>query len=344
MVLGMHSHLSSRSTGLLRGGFLGVDAFFVLSGFLITTLLLDEHARAGRIRLNRFYARRALRLLPALIVFVLLSVLFALTYASERQAAAIWSAVVPALFYYLNWGVIWGVVLSDFPDQIFAHTWSLAIEEQFYLVWPPFLSILLRLHIPRPGILVLVCGGIGASATLRALVYSRDPSFWARPFAGTDTRADAILMGCLLGLLMSWRMLPESPRFRTVIRGAALASAGFFVYLLGSVTSGSPFLYRGGFTLVALAVAVVILEVFNPGPSLFAGTLELPPLVWLGRLSYGVYLWHFPIFILLAPSLGVRDPSVGVLVSAVGTFAVATVAFYALEQPFLRLKDRFKAA
>jgi peptidoglycan/LPS O-acetylase OafA/YrhL len=338
--------------GWARGGFLGVDTFFVLSGYLITSLLLIEFGRSGLIHLRAFWARRARRLLPALfLVLGVVSLWVAFAWPSD-QLGTVRGDGLATLFYGANWRfVLTGqsyFALVSLPSP-FRHAWSLAIEEQFYLVWPLVVLACLRLGRGRTRILAAVCAlGSIASIVLMAALY--DPLDPSRAYYGTDTRAHALLIGALLAIVLRrWtaptggvqdaRTTPKSVRSRVggaVLAGAGVVAAGICVVAYVSISDKSSMMYRGGFALFALAVAGVIASAVLPGPSPVRRLLALAPLVWVGRISYGVYLWHWPVQLAMTSQrVGVDGVALDLL--RVGTtLAIATLSFYAVEIPIRR--------
>jgi len=329
--------------GLLPGGFLGVDLFFVLSGFLITSLLVEEWERHGSIRLGRFYLRRALRLLPALFTLVLCCYLYAVLFR-PAEVAAYRKEMLVALCYVSNWPT-----LHHVAQPWLGHTWSLSLEEQFYLIWPLLLYGMLRLGLSRSWIVPLVCAGIVASAAFRAGWFawhhhdSDRGALVARLYFGLDSRADALLSGCLVALLAAWNLLPRSRRALFVIGAGSLTSA--LVLSLMFLRSGfdhSQFYYVY-FALVALMMALILVRLLLGQPRIVAAVLGARPLVAIGRLSYGLYLVHIPIIAwLFGHELGWDHP-VRTVLAVVLIFLAALLSYYVVERPFLRLKDRFSA-
>ena len=295
MVLAFH-------LGLLPGGSLGVDVFFVLSGFLITTLLVEEWERRGAIRLRSFYLRRALRLLPAFIVLLFICGLSSFLLPTAKEAAVRQREVMVAACYVANWP---GLHHTGMP--LLGHTWSLSVEEQFYLVWPAILCLMLRLKLPRRRILLLVIAGILLSASLRMVLYRLHrvpgPENWAnvsRLYMGSDTRADALLVGCLVGLSAAWGLLPKSRDFALRFRIVALVSAAGLGYMSWASALDHSQYYHGLFTLVALMVAAILVRQLT-APGRANSLLESAPLVGIGRISYALYLFHMPILSWLKP-------------------------------------------
>jgi peptidoglycan/LPS O-acetylase OafA/YrhL len=321
------------------GGFLGVDVFFVLSGYLITTLLLRGHARSGRIRLSEFWARRARRLLPGVMLLVAACAVVIASSAPVATVPARRSDLLATLLYYANWHFI----ASD--QSYFAmftgasplrHAWSLAIEEQFYLVWPLVVLIVLYLAAGRRRILfALIVLGIGVSVARMASLY--DAANPSRSYYGTDTRAHALLIGAALAVLLLRR-----PALLTHARARAAATWLGPVMVLAvlaafaTVGEESYFYYHGGSALFALAVAAALWVIEAVPGSIPGSVLSWAPLRWVGRVSYGLYLWHWPMGIWLsAPSLGLADRPRQVLEVAL-TFAAATASFYLVEWPVRR--------
>ena len=339
-VLGVHSGLSWAG-----GGWAGVDVFFVLSGFLITALLLEEWQRTGAISLRRFYLRRALRLLPALLVFLAVCWLFARTCLSHRQEVLTRQGVLSALGYYANWRIF------RHPDvhDLLTHTWSLSVEEQFYFLWPLALAVLLRLRLGRPALFGLVLAGAAGCAVLRAWFWQGSHAF-PELYMRLATRADTLLIGCLTALLASWGLLPRAGWGRALLRLAAWAALPYLGLVLVYGRHTSDGWYYGGYTLLAAACAVLVAALVSGPPRALAWLLEARPLVWLGRLSYSLYLWHYPLCLVhgayvarLGRLLGTPVPEVLRLpLLYAAALLAAVLSFYLVEQPFLRLKNRWE--
>jgi peptidoglycan/LPS O-acetylase OafA/YrhL len=315
------------------GGGIGVDVFFVLSGFLITGLLLDERGATGRVRLPAFYARRALRLLPALLlVLAFLLVWSVVGGLGAQQVGELRRGVVFTLVYAAN---LQTAFLGELPPfSLTAHMWSLAIEEQFYLVWPVVLVLLLRAGLRRRAVLVVVLAAAAASALWRAHLW-HGPADVLRVYYGPDTRADGLLIGCALALVASRARLPRLPVL-TVLGGAFLVGQVRLDTHLGS------FGYEGGYVLTALAAAAVLVGVVGAPAALPARLLGGRPLAAVGTISYGLYLWHWPVFLILNPGRLELDWFPLQVVRFAVTFAVATASYLLLERPALRLRRRFR--
>jgi peptidoglycan/LPS O-acetylase OafA/YrhL len=315
----------------IKGGFLGVDLFFTLSGFLITSLLVEEWATTGTIRLRSFYARRFLRLIPAVLVVIAVSAPF-----------VPWLWTVLALCYVANWGVAYGY----FGVSPIRHLWSLSVEEQFYIVWPTLLVTLLRLRTPRRLIYAIVVS-LALASTVFKIVAWHTPEDWTRLYSGSDGRADQLLIGCLLGLFVSWSALPRSRWFRRLVAILALPAIGFLGWLIVHAAVYWEFFYhQGGFVLVALATAVLLLHLVTAPFRWLAAVLEWKPMVAIGRISYSLYLWHQPVGWFTDPRhvefLPVLPRYVLMAIRVALSFALALASWAWIERPMLRLKRRFE--
>jgi peptidoglycan/LPS O-acetylase OafA/YrhL len=329
--------------GHLRGGFLGVDLFFVLSGYLITSLLVQERARHGTTKLGAFWARRAKRLLPAL--FLLLAgvgVLIAVL-APAADRGRLRGDGLSSLFYVNNWVRVgrttsyWDMFRDPSPLD---HMWSLAIEEQFYLVWPlVFLGVcaLVARRVRSTDrtafrALSLIClAGTGLSFAILAALYH--PGSTNRAYFGTDARVGAILLGGLLALAgAAWQWSPPR-RPAWAVNAAALVAMAVLGASVVFVDGLAPWYYRGGLLAFAVATVVVIATTTGGRGGLVAGGLSWAPLRGLGLISYGVYLWHWPVIVYLTPR---RTSLHGVTLDAVRvgvTLAVALASYHLVEQP-----------
>jgi peptidoglycan/LPS O-acetylase OafA/YrhL len=333
IVLVILSHIPKFGLG---GGFIGVDVFFVLSGFLITTLLLEEWRETGGISLGAFYARRALRLLPALIL-MLLAVVVVSAWTEPRPAAGeMRMSALMTLLYSANWFLAY----RAYPRLELSPTWSLSVEEQYYIVWPVLLVLLLRMKWSKRAIAAFVIAAILASVGTRAWLWSTTGSF-ERVFFGSDTHADGLLLGSLAGLLLSWGACPRSAALIRGFNWSAHLALGFFAVFLFIGWPADPYLFQGGYLALNLgATALLLCLISSPWPALRL-LFESAPLVWVGRVSYGLYLWHIGAFWILSRtpwSGGNRHWPLAVAL----TFAAASASYYGLERPILKLKRRFE--
>ena len=314
---------------LFPGGFLGVNVFFVLSGFLITTLLLERRGVEPH-PIRTFYARRALRLLPAVVGLLVAILVYALAVDSGVSRALASLPVV--LTYTTNWAALAGVDVS----QYIGHLWSLAIEEQFYLVWPLLLFAGFRAGCSRRQLLWLVLGLAVVAAAWRASLWDTGHG-WLRIYIRTDAQADSILIGAALALLPYERLL-DAGRAATRAGIAWLALAGI-VAAAELIQPWSGTLYLGGFTVLAVVAAVLIALVLRPGAGPYR-LLASAPAVALGRLSYSLYLWHFPVFLVVAQRTADWTPALRVLVAWPIAFGAAVASYRLLERPALHIKAR----
>jgi len=323
---------------LVRGGFLGVDIFFVLSGFLITSLLVEEWNRKGLISLKDFYIRRALRLMPAVFLLIFITATLALIVLDKRIATETYQGIWLTLSYLSNWFYAFGYFSPNNPLGI---TWSLAIEEQFYLTWPLLLSLALRFKLGRRWILYILALFIALISLHRKILAEHYGPSILRLYYASDTRADTLLMGCLLGLLVSWNLLPHNKKLEISVKSLAAVGVIFLGYLVGTKSWVCLMLYqRGGYTLVALSIAAILTVVIICPPKFALLVLKFPPLVWIGRISYGLYLWHWPIrwFIYPKEALPASEQLVAVVVLSL---LLTGLSYHFVEKPFLRLKKRF---
>jgi peptidoglycan/LPS O-acetylase OafA/YrhL len=336
------------------GGFFGVDVFFVLSGFLITGLLVSEYRQNAGIGLKRFWGHRIRRLVPALLVMLVGVALYGFFLASPDTLGALRSNAIATLLYFNNWHQIsggQGYFAALNTPQPLLHTWSLSIEEQFYVVWPlVVLGVLTWFRSLRSLLVVTVVGTI-ASAIDMAVVFGNG-SGESRAYYGTDTRAQALLIGAALAVVLAHPL----PRRRSgpvtttslvrsfalgraarvslvVLGGAGLATV---LWLAHSVDSSSAWIYRGGFTLVALATAALIASVALLPRSPWGRLLSLRPVRYVGAISYGLYLYHWPIFVVLTHErTGLSGWGLFALRVACSV-AVAAVSLHFLELPIRR--------
>ena len=275
-----------------------------------------------------------MRLLPALFLWCA-AFAAAAPFLNRATARSIYQGVALVLSYLLNWVPALGYPWVS-PLGI---AWSLAIEEQFYLLWPPLLLLLLRRGARPRRLAAGLAAAVAFVCAYRALLWQSGATI-TRVYYGTDTRADALLVGCLLGVLVACGLLPRGRNFKLFLRAAAASGALFLCLISTRITWASGWLYLGGLTVVACsAAAVVAATVVHPWrPALLL--LRFPPLVWFGRISYGLYLWHFPVTRLIYPNQD-RAPLAGKLLASALAVLCAAASYYLVERRFLRLKGRF---
>jgi peptidoglycan/LPS O-acetylase OafA/YrhL len=319
----------------MPGGFLGVDVFFVLSGYLITSLLLAERRREGRVGFKAFWLRRARRLLPAVLLVIFVCLLAASTIARDDLARTRGDALA-SLVYMTNWHLI-AASHSYFNafgrPSLLQHLWSLAVEEQFYLFWPLVLLGSLKLVGRRWTILLTVLLALASTALMWGLFNpNQDPS---RVYYGTDTRASTLLVGALLAFAWPLGGFRDevSRRAARVLDGVGcLALLGVLAFFV-RVQDYDPWMYRGGFLLVALCTAVLIAVVVHPA-SVLGRALGTRTLRWIGVRSYGIYLWHWPVMMLTRPGIDVPWRGTLVILAQIAlTLVLAALSYRYVETP-----------
>ena len=338
-VLLYHADLAS-----VPGGFLGVDVFFALSGYLITSLLLRQWEERGRLDFVEFYRGRARRLLPGLIG-MLVGTLVVTTLAVPDAARALRRDLLPALTYVSNWWSV-GQHQSYFEQTgrppLLLHLWSLAVEEQFYLLWPVVLLFVLRRRRgSREGSILLArvaAGGAVASALLMAWVAVRHdipvPNDPSRAYFGTDTHASALLLGAALAAVWPLHRPARLTRdHRRLLEAGGVTGLAVLVWCYATVSEYSGFLYRGGFLLVG-AVSVLVVAELAREDSRLGQVLGVAPMRWVGERSYGIYLWHWPVFELTRPELDVQESGLPNLALRLAlTLGLAELSWRYLEVP-----------
>jgi peptidoglycan/LPS O-acetylase OafA/YrhL len=319
--------LASHAFGWAHGGFLGVDVFFVLSGYLITSLLLAERDRTGHFDVLGFYRRRMARLAPAYLLMLAIAVPI---MVGPLAGSAHWPlplAVAATAGYVANWAT---VIDIDALGPII-HTWSLAVEEQFYLFWPPVFVALSR---ARRSLLRWLGAALVVIVVARAVGWALAPGVW--PYFATVTHADGLLAGSLLAVLrVDGRSFTVSIGASRGAAGAGLAALAVMAVILDV---DSPLTYLAGLTLAVLATVAVLQHLAAQPPGVLSGALRWAPLVGVGRISYGLYLFHLPVFQLVQHwQLGFVQTTLGEFGA---TLALAVLSWFCLERPVQRWATR----
>jgi peptidoglycan/LPS O-acetylase OafA/YrhL len=325
--------LSHTVLTLVPGGFLGVNVFFVLSGFLITTLLLEERAANGKIVLHLFWMRRVLRLYPALFtlvaVFLIAGALHGSSHFGPWLREGWWAVSYQMDFREHHQAAIYGI----------SQTWSLAVEEQFYLIWPPLLVVMTR-YFGRRLVIAVTSLGIAASLAdkiILVLVHTGSRRLYYLP----DVNADLLLMGCLTAELFVWGYLDRFLKHR-LLPSAGVVGIGIIsvAALTFRNTNSTTWIFAGPTTLIALVAAVVIISLLVPKAPL-SRFLSLKLFVWVGVISYSLYLWHESAFSCV--HYFIQEPFGLYTVLAISfAFVPATLSYYLVEKRGLRLKSRFE--
>ncbi len=318
------------------GGLLGVTVFFVLSGYLITDLLAAEFVTTNTINFKNFWIRRARRLLPAMFTMLLVVITYVTIFESS-MLEKLEKDTVAAVLYVSNWWYIFQD-LSYFesfgPPSLLTHFWSLAVEEQFYILWPLIIIVMLKLKIREGSLFSLILVGALASAAAMTLLYEpgADPS---RVYYGTDTRVFSLLLGASLAVIWPSRKLSSSlpPEIRWKLDFVGLSALAFIFYMFWGTDQYQDFLYQGGMVAISVASMLVVAVMVHPSSRLNTW-LSFKPLRWIGVRSYGIYLWHFPVIVLTSPQWGADAPSlVRTSVQIVLILALASLSWTFIENP-----------
>ncbi|PEC51874.1 acetyltransferase [Bacillus sp. AFS077874] len=323
------------------GGFLGVTVFFVLSGYLITDLLIAEWSTNQRIDLKSFWYRRAKRLLPGMFTLLLIVIAFVSLFKSS-MIGNLKQDSVAAIFYYSNWWYIFHH-LSYFESfanpSILNHFWSLAVEEQFYIIWPILTLLGLKYIKNKDRLFLYTLVGAIVSALLMAILFhpGSDPS---RVYYGTDTRAFSLLIGASLALVWPSRKLTNNVTTSGKILIDLVGITGLLIFLLmvGKTNQYDSFLYRGGMFLLSISAAMLIAALAHP-TSKIGRFLAMRPLKWIGLRSYGIYLWQYPVIILFSPKVNTGDISLFRAICQITLiFVLAALSYHYIEDPIRKGK------
>ena len=322
----------------MHGGFLGVDIFFGLSGFLITTLLVREHVATGTIRFLAFWTRRFRRLLPGLLVMVVVSIVASWALLPPSYFPFLGRDALSAIFYFANWHLI-GIRASYFNSSIaptiLTHTWSLSIEEQFYWVWPLVIAVVMRFR--RSWLFGACVVGAFSSAWVMNLFYGDRTN--ARVYFGTDTHVQGLLLGAAAAVL-AWRLeqrisAPSQTNDRRWLALGLVSLVGILV-VVRYAEGNSPFMFQGGFFAFGLLVAALILSLRFAPTSPLARVFGWAPMAYVGRVSYSIYLWHYPVYSLVTHYRTGIDGYTLFAVRLIATGALALVSYYVVELPIRR--------
>ncbi|QOQ55656.1 acyltransferase family protein [Bacillus amyloliquefaciens] len=319
------------------GGFIGVDIFFVLSGYLITSIILPAQGNDITLDLRDFWVRRIRRLLPAAYLMIITTVIWVVLFNSELLHTVRGDAV-SSLFYISNWWFIFHK-LSYFdsfgsPSPL-KNLWSLAIEEQFYIIWPFLLLAGMHICKTRTRLAAAVTFIALCSAVVMSMMYvpGGDPS---RVYYGTDTRSFELLIGCALALVwpmkrLSSKRLPSS--MKHLLHGTELAAFAALLLCVFYTDEYEPFLYKGGMLLISITAAVLVACICHPS-SFLGHVLSWKPLRWIGTRSYGIYLWHYPVIVLSTPVQEIGNPVYWHCAVRIGaTFILAELSYHFIEKP-----------
>ena len=330
-VMLFHNAWGAGAANWLPGGYLGVDVFFVLSGFLITTILLADRDRTGTTISRRFWYRRTRRLLPALLLMLLLVAAFAAFRAPPWDLDAIrWRGIATAL-YVENW---YTILARPRPAPV-SHAWSLSIEEQWYIVWPFLLGGIAALARGRRRILV---GAMLVLVVGSAVVMGLDAEHYrmVRAYEATVGRAGELVIGGILAIAVRRRPPAASPRGRVAIELAGIAGAAWILWGFSVSLETARWMFFGGFYSFAVATALVILAAIQPTSSVIRPILGWRPLAAIGLVSYGLYLFHIPVYAWVDPITTGLSPVPLTMVRFAIVGAIAVASYLLLEQPIRR--------
>ena len=309
-----------------EAGFMGVDIFFVLSGFLITSLLMKDRSTNQKNLFKRFYRRRALRLLPAL--YALLIADFFVSRWENFPGDIQWRTTWHAVLFLNNWNIVnnFGEAQNDL-----GHLWSLGIEEQFYLIWPLTIWLLAKLKIPSKMMIPLILFASLVVMVHRTSLWN-DGTSWIILYIRTDTRLDSLLIGAMFAYVYRHFQVPSK-----ILNSVATLSFLGLVYIK-YVLDKSPFIFEMGWTIIALFAGFIILSVAE-GVFFIQKVFTWRPLTMIGKVSYGLYLWHMPIFVLFGRHVTSGSRPLRLLIGIILASVVTSLSWFFIEKPFLNLKD-----
>ena len=318
----------------LAGGNIGVDLFFVLSGFLITSILLNEYRSTGTISIKLFYLRRALRLFPAAFSVVVFVFVYTAVVTPELLRGTL-TDLLAVVTYVWNWRLVWlhSNALGG-GNGMLSHLWSLSVEEQFYIIWPGLLLMVLSLRQSRPVLLALFAIGIISPAMARLALWKSGPTVTI--YFSSHLRADGLMWGAMLAWLMHVGAMPTNRFFRRLVNVLAVTALAVFLIISKDDYLSGGMLYQWGFSLIGAMSAVMILAAIINPTSTFTKCLEWRWLQYTGKISYGLYLWHVPILSVHHHLYVVTHAILGLT----ATYIVAALSFHYWESPWLRLKSR----
>ena len=310
-----------------EAGFMGVDIFFVLSGFLITSLLMKDRSTNQKNLFKRFYRRRALRLLPAL--YALLIADFFVSRWENFPGDIQWRTTWHAVLFLNNWNIVnnFGEAQNDL-----GHLWSLGIEEQFYLIWPLTIWLLAKLKIPSKMMIPLILFASLVVMVHRTSLWN-DGTSWIILYIRTDTRLDSLLIGAMFAYVYRHFQVPSK-----ILNSVATLSFLGLVYIK-YVLDKSPFIFEMGWTIIALLAGFIILSVAE-GVFFIQKVFTWRPLTMIGKVSYGLYLWHMPIFVLFGRHVTSGSRPLRLLIGIILASVVTSLSWYFVEKPFLNIKNR----
>jgi peptidoglycan/LPS O-acetylase OafA/YrhL len=302
---------------LFPGGFVGVDLFFVISGYVVTRSLRDEFASSGRIGIGSFYVRRARRILPALLVAIVGTLI--LEWLTDGLSRSDWHATLAVVASAFNWFLAW----QHLYDSAFVHIWSLSLEEQFYLLWPLAFLILLRAR--RKFLARAVPAGLIAASVLWSFYLVQDGATWHRVYFGSDSRAHGILAGCLLGVAGRG----ASPK--VLVRLWPMPAIAFVAMAL-TLNNHASYMGLWGFALATAMSLWLVAAALEAGEGPLRDVLSSPPAQWLGLRSYSLFLWHFPV----AQALHALGVPAWPLFALAASLLIADLSYRFVELPFMR--------